>query len=64
MNFYARNLSATLMAAVSGIALSVCLSPALAQTYASPERNRVNADGLPTIHSTAAEKADTARINR
>jgi hypothetical protein len=64
MNFHARNLSVTLMAAVSGIALSVCLSPAFAQTYDSPERNRVNADGMPTTHSTASEKADTARINR
>jgi len=64
MNFHARNLSVTLMAAVSGIALSVCLSPAFAQAYDSPERNHVNADGMPTTHSTAAEKADTARINR
>lgn len=64
MNLHARNLSVTLMAAVSGIALSVCLSPAFAQAYDSPERNRVNADGMPTTHSTAAEKADTARINR
>src|SRR5207248_6242671 len=64
MNFHARNLSVTLMAAVSGIALSVCLSPAFAQAYDSPERNRVNADGMPTTHSTPAEKAETARINR
>jgi sporulation protein YlmC with PRC-barrel domain len=64
MNFHARNLSVTLMAAVSGIALSVCLSPAFAQTQDSPERNRVNADGMPTTHSTPSEKVETARINR
>jgi hypothetical protein len=63
MNFHARNLSVTLMAAVSGFALSVCLSPAFAQTHDSPERNRVNADGMPTTHSTPSEKAETARIN-
>lgn len=64
MNFHARNLSLTLMAAASGLALSVFLSPAFAQSYDSPERNRVNADGMPTTHSTASEKAETARINR
>jgi hypothetical protein len=64
MNFHARNLSVTLMAAASGLALSFCLSPAFAQSYDSPERNRVNANGMPTTHSTPAEQAETARINR
>ena len=64
MNFHARNLSVTLMAAVSGIALSVCLSPAFAQTYDSPERNRVNADGMPPTHSTPPEKAAPAPPGR
>lgn len=64
MNFHARNLSVTLMAAASGLALSLCLSPAFAQGYDSPERNRVDANGMPTTHSTPAEQADTARLNR
>jgi hypothetical protein len=64
MTFHARNLSVTLMAAASGLALSLCLSPAFAQSYDSPERNRVNANGMPTTHSTPAEQAETARINR
>jgi hypothetical protein len=64
MTFHVRNLSVTLMAAASGLALSLFLSPAFAQNYDSPERNRVNADGMPATHSTPAEKAETARINR
>ena len=64
MNLHVRNLSVTLMAAASGLALSLFLSPAFAQSYDSPERNRVNADGMPTTHSTAEERAETARINR
>lgn len=64
MTFHARNLSVTLMAAASGLALSFFLSPAFAQSYDSPERNRMNANGMPTTHSTPAEQAETARINR
>jgi hypothetical protein len=64
MNFDTRNLTVALMAAASGLALTVFLSPAFAQTQDSPERGRVNADGMPTTHSTPAEKAATAQINR
>ena len=64
MTLHERNVSLTMLAAVSGLALSVFLSPAFAQTQDSPERNRVNADGMPTTHSTLAEQAETARINR
>jgi hypothetical protein len=64
MSFHARNLTITLMATVSGIAMALFLTPAFAQTQDSPERNRVNADGMPTTHSTPAEKAETAQINR
>ena len=64
MNFHARNLSVTLLAAASGLALSLCLSPAFAQSYDSRETNRVDANGMPMTHSTPAEHADTARINR
>lgn len=64
MTFHVRNLSVTLMAAASGLALSLFLSPAFAQSYDSPERNGVDANGMPTTHSTPAEQAETARINR
>ena len=64
MSFHARNLTITLMATVSGLAMALFLTPAFAQAQDSPERNRVNADGLPTTHSTPAEKAETADINR
>ena len=64
MSFHARNLTITLMATVSGLAMSLFLTPAFAQTQDSPERNRVNADGMPTTHSTPAEKAETAQINQ
>src|SRR5688572_31625821 len=63
MTFHVRNLTITLMATVSGLAMSLFLTPAFAQTQDSPERNRVNADGMPTTHSTPAEKAETAQIN-
>ena len=63
MSFHARNLTITLMATVSGLAMALFLTPAFAQAQDSPERNRVNADGLPTTHSTPAEKAETAQIN-
>lgn len=64
MTFHARNLTITLLATASGLAMSLFLTPAFAQTRDSPERNRVNADGMPTTHSTPAEKAETAEINR
>jgi len=64
MSFHARNLTITLMATVSGLAMALFLTPAFAQTQDSPERNRVNADGLPTTHSTPVEKAETAEINK
>jgi hypothetical protein len=64
VTFHARNLTITLMATVSGLAMSLFLTPAFAQTQNSLERNRVNADGMPTTHSTPAEKAETAEINR
>jgi hypothetical protein len=64
MTSYARSMTVTLMAAASGVALTFFLSPAFAQTQDSPERGRVNAQGMPTTHSTPAEKAETAQINR
>lgn len=64
MNFHVRNLSVTLMAAASGLALSLFLSPAFAQGQDSPERHRFDANGMPTTHSTPEERAETARINR
>lgn len=64
MTFHARNLTITVMATVSGLAMALFLTPAFAQAQDSPERNRVNADGMPTTHSTPAEKAETAEINR
>lgn len=64
MTSNARSVTVTLMAAASGLALTLLLSPAFAQTQDSPERGRVNADGMPTTHSTPAEKAETAQINR
>ena len=64
MTSIARSVTATLMGAASGLALTLFLSPAFAQTQDSPERGRVNADGMPTTHSTPAEKAETAQTNR
>jgi hypothetical protein len=51
------------LAAASGLAFSSMLivSPVVAQTALSDER--VDANGMPTTHSTPAEKADTAAIN-
>ena len=48
-----------LLAAASGLALSTFLiaSPATAQA------ERMDANGMPTTHSTPAEQAETARIN-
>jgi hypothetical protein len=52
-----------LLAAASGLIFSSLLiaPPAFAQAAASGER--VDANGMPTTHSTPAEKADTAAIN-
>jgi hypothetical protein len=51
------------LAAASGLAFSSLLivSPVVAQPAANGER--VDANGMPTTHSTPAEKADTAAIN-
>jgi len=56
----------TFMAAASGLALSAFLvsAPAFAQgSYSAPGTDRVDANGMPTTHSTAAERADTANLN-
>jgi hypothetical protein len=55
-----------LLAATSGFALCAVLagSPASAQgSYPAPSGDRVDANGMPTTHSTPAEKAQTATIN-
>ena len=55
-----------LLAATSGLALCAVLasSPAFAQgSYPAPSGDRVDANGMPTTHSTPAEKAQTAAIN-
>lgn len=55
------------LAATSGLALSVFLiaSPAFAQgSYPTPSGERVDANGMPTTHSTPAEQAQTAEINK
>ena len=51
------------LAAASGLAFSASLivSPALAQNSA---HERVDANGMPTTHSTPEEQAQTAQINR
>jgi len=53
------------LAAASGLALSAFLiAPALAQgSYPTSGGDRVDANGMPTTHSTPAEKAQTAEIN-
>jgi hypothetical protein len=54
------------MAATSGLALSAFLlaAPALAQgSYPAPNGDRVDANGMPTTHSTPAEHAATAELN-
>jgi hypothetical protein len=45
MTFPARNVTVSLLAAASGLALSLFISPAFAQGQDSPERNHVNAAG-------------------
>jgi hypothetical protein len=59
-------MKSTLLAAASGLALCAALagSPAFAQgSYPAPSGDRVDANGMPTTHSTPAEKAQTAEIN-
>jgi hypothetical protein len=53
------------LAAASGFALCALLSatPVSAQTYPTPRGDRVDANGMPTTHSTPAEQAQTADIN-
>lgn len=56
----------SLLAAASGLALCAALagSPASAQgSYPAPSGDRVDANGMPTTHSTPAERAETATIN-
>src|SRR5258708_31882121 len=55
------------LAAASGLALCAFLiaSPAFAQgSYPTPGGDRVDANGMPTTHSTPAEHAQTAEINK
>jgi hypothetical protein len=50
--------------AASALALSLFAVPALAQnSLPGPNGDRVDANGLPTTHSTPAEKAQTAELN-
>jgi hypothetical protein len=54
------------LAAASGLAFSSSLivSPAFAQgSYPAPSGERVDANGMPTTHSTPEEQAQTAAIN-
>jgi hypothetical protein len=55
--------------AVSGLALSAFLiaAPAMAQqdnSFPAPSGNRVDANGMPTTHSTPAEAAQTDNLNQ
>lgn len=55
-----------ILAAASGVALCAFLmsSPAGAQgSYPAPNGDRVDADGMPTTHSTPQEKAQTNNLN-
>ena len=51
------------LAAASGFALSAFLIAAPAYAQGAPSGERVDANGMPTNHSTPAEQAETARIN-
>ena len=54
------------LAAASGLAFSsfLIVSPVFAQgSYHTPSGDRVDANGMPTTHSTPEEKAQTAEIN-
>src|SRR5438094_6488400 len=56
-----------LLAAASGLAFSSSLivSPVFAQgSYPTPSGDRVDANGMPTTHSTPEEQAQTATINK
>jgi hypothetical protein len=51
-------------AAVSALALSLFALPVLAQgSYPTPNGDRVDANGMPTTHSTPAEHAQTENLN-
>ena len=51
-------------AAVSALALSLFALPALAQgSFPTPNGDRVDANGMPTTHSTPAEHAQTETLN-
>ncbi len=52
--------------AASGIALSLFAAPVLAQqnSLAAPSGERVDANGMPTTHSTPAEHAQTEALNQ
>lgn len=53
-----------LLAATSGLAISVFVTAALAQgSYPAPSGDHVDANGMPTTHSTPAEHAATADLN-
>ena len=58
-------MKSSIMAAASGFALCALLSasPLVAQTYPTANGDRVDANGMPTTHSTPAEQAQTAAIN-
>lgn len=50
--------------AVSALALSLFAAPVLAQgSFPTPNGDRVDANGMPTTHSTPVEKAQTAALN-
>ena len=56
----------SILAAASGIAACALLasSPALSQdSYPAPGGDRVDANGMPTTHSTAEERAQTETLN-
>jgi hypothetical protein len=55
----------TILAAASGLALCAMLSvsSATAQTHPTSSGDRVDANGMPTTHSTPAERAQTAAAN-
>ena len=50
--------------AASGLVLSLFAAPVLAQgSYPAPNGDRVDANGLPTTHSTPTEHAQTEQLN-
>jgi hypothetical protein len=58
-------MKSTILAATSGLALCAMLSVSsvTAQTYPTRGGDRVDANGMPTTHSTPAERAQTAAAN-